>query len=139
MVIFCQKTAVMDALVFHKHSLFNLIYFVFANLFSLKFSKMLFLGKQLIYISIFPYCSKLSDKDIYLVAATLRPETMYGQTNCWLHPDLPYIAFEVTDGEVFVSTKRAAKNMSYQGFTKTDGKVDVLVELKGQVSVMYDR
>jgi leucyl-tRNA synthetase len=28
------------------------------------------------------------------VAATLRPETMYGQTNCWLHPDIKYIAFE---------------------------------------------
>ncbi len=25
---------------------------------------------------------------IYLVAATPRPETMYGQTNCWIHPDI---------------------------------------------------
>ena len=28
------------------------------------------------------------DKPVYLVAATLRPETMYGQTNCFLHPDI---------------------------------------------------
>lgn len=60
---------------------------------------------------------------------------MYGQTNCWIHPDLKYIAFEVCKGnqtEIFVSTKRAARNMSYQGFTKTDGKVDILAEFDGQ-------
>ena len=37
----------------------------------------------------------LHGKRVFLVAATLRPETMYGQTNCWLHPDITYIAFEV--------------------------------------------
>ncbi|WAQ98789.1 SYLC-like protein [Mya arenaria] len=75
---------------------------------------------------------KIESKQVYLVAATLRPETMYGQTNCWIHPDINYIAFELANGDVFVSTRRAAQNMSYQGFTKTDGKVDVLVEIKGQ-------
>ena len=30
----------------------------------------------------------LQGKDVYLVAATLRPETMYGQTNCWISPDI---------------------------------------------------
>lgn len=70
---------------------------------------------------------------IYLVAATLRPETMYGQTNCWLHPDIKYIAFETTrNGEIWICTNRAARNMSYQGFTKEDGKYDVLFELTGQ-------
>ena len=29
---------------------------------------------------------------VYLVAATLRPETMYGQTNCWVKPDMTYVA-----------------------------------------------
>lgn len=58
---------------------------------------------------------------------------MYGQTNCWLHPDIKYIAFEVTkNNEVWVCTNRAARNMSYQGFTAADGKVDVVVELTGQ-------
>jgi len=33
--------------------------------------------------------SALAGKDVYLIAATLRPETMYGQTNCWIHPDIP--------------------------------------------------
>jgi leucyl-tRNA synthetase len=71
---------------------------------------------------------------IYFVAATLRPETMYGQTNCWIRPDMKYVAFRVTkgSGEIFVSTLRAADNMSYQGFTKEDGKVEVLAELSGQ-------
>ncbi len=36
----------------------------------------------------------LAGRKVFLVAATLRPETMYGQTNCWLHPDIKYIAFE---------------------------------------------
>lgn len=74
-------------------------------------------------------------KPIYLVAATLRPETMYGQTNCWVRPDMKYIAFETVAGEVFVCTRRAARNMAYQGFTKDDGKIDTVAELVGQVCI----
>lgn len=69
---------------------------------------------------------------IYLVAATLRPETMYGQTNCWLHPDIKYIAFETTrNNEVWIGTRRAARNMSFQGFTAVNGEVKVIAELTG--------
>ncbi|CAB3235804.1 unnamed protein product [Arctia plantaginis] len=71
-------------------------------------------------------------KKVFLVAATLRPETMYGQTNCWVHPDLKYIAFETIKDGVFVCTKRAARNMSYQGFTKKDGEFTALAEINGQ-------
>ncbi|VDL67044.1 unnamed protein product [Nippostrongylus brasiliensis] len=62
---------------------------------------------------------------VYLVAATLRPETMYGQTNCYLHPDIQYSAFYVgeKEDEVFIATARAARNMSYQGFTAKNGVV----------------
>lgn len=57
---------------------------------------------------------------------------MYGQTNCWLHPDIKYIAFKTTkNNEVWICTNRAARNMAYQGFTKIDGKVDIIVELTG--------
>ena len=66
------------------------------------------------------------DKPIYLVAATLRPETMYGQTNCWVSPDINYILFETSDNEYFVCTKRAARNMSYQGFTSENGVYKVV-------------
>lgn len=32
-----------------------------------------------------------------MVAATLRPETMYGQTNCFVKPGGDYGAFEMKD------------------------------------------
>ncbi|KAJ3589814.1 hypothetical protein NHX12_010655 [Muraenolepis orangiensis] len=74
----------------------------------------------------------LKGKNIFLVAATLRPETMFGQTNCWVRPDMKYIAFETANGDVFISTARAARNMAYQGFTKDNGVVPVLLEVLGQ-------
>ncbi|KAK6321988.1 leucine--tRNA ligase, cytoplasmic [Coregonus clupeaformis] len=82
-----------------------------------------------------PYPAKLSGlkgKNIFLVAATLRPETMFGQTNCWVHPDIKYIAFEMASGDVFISTRRSARNMSYQGFTKENGKVTVIMDVLGK-------
>eukprot|EP00095_Tigriopus_kingsejongensis_P005736 maker-scaffold28_size608977-snap-gene-1.13 protein:Tk05736 transcript:maker-scaffold28_size608977-snap-gene-1.13-mRNA-1 annotation:"hypothetical protein BRAFLDRAFT_63907" len=74
---------------------------------------------------------------VFLVAATLRPETMYGQTNCWVRPDMSYIAFRVTRsnqqcGEIYISSRRAAKNMAYQGFTEKDGVVEEILEISGQ-------
>lgn len=58
---------------------------------------------------------------------------MYGQTNCWLHPDIKYIAFKTTkNNEIWICTNRAARNLAYQGFTATDGKIDVVAELTGQ-------
>lgn len=47
-------------------------------------------------------------KKVYLVPATLRPETMYGQTNVWVLPDGEYGAFEINDNEIFICTERAA-------------------------------
>ncbi|XP_041499633.1 leucine--tRNA ligase, cytoplasmic [Microtus oregoni] len=82
-----------------------------------------------------PYPSKLSGlkgKTIFLVAATLRPETMFGQTNCWVRPDMKYIGFETANGDIFICTQRAARNMSYQGFTKHNGVVPVVKELMGE-------
>ncbi|XP_055640354.1 leucine--tRNA ligase, cytoplasmic [Toxorhynchites rutilus septentrionalis] len=79
--------------------------------------------------------SKLSSvkAPVYLVCGTLRPETMYGQTNCWVHPDIKYIAFETArNGEIWICTRRAARNMSYQGFTNVEGEIKVVAELVGQ-------
>lgn len=78
--------------------------------------------------------SSFTGFSVYLVAATMRPETMYGQTNCWVRPDMKYIAFQLCNGDIFISTHRAACNMSYQGFTSENGKVSVLMELEGKVS-----
>ncbi|XP_012534882.1 leucine--tRNA ligase, cytoplasmic [Monomorium pharaonis] len=79
-----------------------------------------------------PQKIKIFDKSVYLVAATLRPETMYGQTNCWVHPDMNYIAYNLACGDVYISTERAARNMSYQGFFKEEGKIDVIQKLTGK-------
>lgn len=70
-------------------------------------------------------------KTLSFVAATLRPETMYGQTNCWVHPEIKYIAFETVKHGVFICTRRAARNMSYQGFTEKDGEYKIIAEIVG--------
>ncbi|KAG1234959.1 hypothetical protein G6F68_018947 [Rhizopus microsporus] len=65
----------------------------------------------------------LKGKKIYLVAATLRPETMYGQTNCFVGPDIKYGVYKVNENEAFVVTERAARNMAYQKiFAKEDSR-----------------
>lgn len=73
----------------------------------------------------------LAPKPVFLIAATLRAETMYGQTNCWLGPDLTYIAVETKGGEVVICTRRAAKNMAYQGMLSVENEVKAILELKG--------
>ena len=60
----------------------------------------------------------MDGRNVYLVAATLRPETMYGQTCCYLLPSGEYCAVEMQDGEVFICSERSAKNMAFQGLTK---------------------
>ncbi|XP_018025140.1 leucine--tRNA ligase, cytoplasmic [Hyalella azteca] len=72
-----------------------------------------------------------ASRPVFLVAATLRPETMYGQTNCWLGPDVSYVAVQSRRDEVFVCTRRSATNMAYQGILKKDNVVEVLGEFKG--------
>lgn len=52
--------------------------------------------------------------DVFLLAATLRPETMYGQTNAWALPTGEYGAYEGMNGEVYVMCHRAARNLAYQ-------------------------
>lgn len=72
-----------------------------------------------------------SMNSVYLAAATLRPETMYGQTNCWLHPDTHYVAFGTRSHGILISTPRAARNMAYQEFTEVYGQYTVLAEFIG--------
>ncbi|KAL3068010.1 hypothetical protein niasHT_038000 [Heterodera trifolii] len=69
--------------------------------------------------------SASNDKPMFLVAATLRPETMYGQTNCFIHPDITYSVFfvGVNDEEIFIATERSARNMAYQGMTAENGRI----------------
>lgn len=53
--------------------------------------------------------------EIFLVPATLRPETMYGQTNCFVLPEGKYGIYKMKTGELFVCSDRSARNMAYQG------------------------
>ena len=52
---------------------------------------------------------------VFLLAATLRPETMYGQTNAWVLPTGEYGAYAGPGGEVYVLCARAARNLAFQG------------------------
>jgi leucyl-tRNA synthetase len=75
----------------------------------------------------------LEGKKVYLVPATLRPETMYGQTNCFVLPTGRYGAYEYTDTEVFIMGAHAARNLAFQGLDPEKfGKVKLLLELTGQ-------
>ncbi|XP_021812475.1 leucine--tRNA ligase, cytoplasmic-like [Prunus avium] len=81
-----------------------------------------------------PFPSKLGvleGRKVFLAAATLRPETMYGQTNAWVLPNGRYGAFEVNETDVFILTQRAALNLAYQGFSKVPEKTSCLIELTG--------
>jgi len=50
---------------------------------------------------------------LYLAAATLRPETIYGTTNVWVRPDVEYAVVEV-DGKRVVVSREAAFKLSEQ-------------------------
>ncbi|EXB62441.1 Leucine--tRNA ligase [Morus notabilis] len=78
-----------------------------------------------------PKMAVLEGKRVFLAAATLRPETMYGQTNAWVLPDGKYGAFEINETEVFVLTERAALNLAYQKYSRVPERPTCLVELTG--------
>jgi len=64
-------------------------------------------------------------------AATLRPETIYGLTNIWLHPDADYVVAEVKlpNGKIenWVVSKSAASKLSFQ-----DKEIKIISEKKGR-------
>ncbi|MBI4151570.1 leucine--tRNA ligase [Candidatus Woesearchaeota archaeon] len=51
--------------------------------------------------------------NMYLIAATLRPETIYGQTNLWINPSAKYVHLQV-DGEDWIASDEAAAKLPYQ-------------------------
>ncbi|KAI9352501.1 hypothetical protein DFJ73DRAFT_829910 [Zopfochytrium polystomum] len=73
----------------------------------------------------------LKGKKLFMVAATLRPETMYGQTNCYVGIDIDYGIYEARDNEAWICTPRAAKNMAFQGLFPARGEIIKLAALKG--------
>ncbi|KAI8358400.1 leucyl-tRNA synthetase [Blakeslea trispora] len=78
------------------------------------------------------HADALKSKNVYLVAATLRPETMYGQTNCFVGPDLDYGLYNINDTDVYLCTERAARNMSQQKiFANGRTTIEKLADVKG--------
>ena len=75
--------------------------------------------------------SELNDKKVFLIAATLRPETMYGQTNCWVGPDVTYGVFKAGPLDYFVCTERSARNMAFQSIFAEFGKYEKILSIKG--------
>jgi leucyl-tRNA synthetase len=56
---------------------------------------------------------KFKFEDGYILAATLRPETVYGQTNMWVDPDVCYVKVSVKD-ETWIVSKECADKLKEQ-------------------------
>lgn len=69
---------------------------------------------------------KFKYENSYLIAATLRPETMYGQTNLWINPKTTYGKYDV-NGEEWIISDECAEKISYQ-----DKTVNKTGEIKGK-------
>jgi leucyl-tRNA synthetase len=52
-------------------------------------------------------------EDGYLVAATLRPETIFGVTNMWIHPKAKYVR-ALVNGEKWIVSKAAVEKLRLQ-------------------------
>jgi leucyl-tRNA synthetase len=68
---------------------------------------------------------KFSMGEVYLPAATFRPETIFGVTNLWINPDATYVEAEV-DGERWIISQEAAEKLGEQ-----NRQVKVARQLKG--------
>ena len=56
---------------------------------------------------------KFKHGDEYLVAATLRPETIYGQVCFWVNPDVDYVKVKYK-GETWIVSPQAFEKLQYQ-------------------------
>lgn len=77
----------------------------------------------------------LSHNKVYLIAATLRPETMYGQSCCFVSPKIEYGVFKAAENVYYISTTRAFKNMCYQKLTPERGDYKATLTLNGATIV----
>jgi leucyl-tRNA synthetase len=69
---------------------------------------------------------KFRFNDAYLPAATFRPETIYGVTNLWIHPDADYVEAEI-DRERWIISEKAAQKLKEQ-----QRRVQVIRRFKGR-------
>jgi len=69
---------------------------------------------------------KFKMEDAYLPAATFRPETIYGVTNMWVHPDADYVKARV-NGEQWIISEIAANKLKEQR-----RKIQIISRFKGR-------
>ncbi|MCL2607666.1 MAG: leucine--tRNA ligase [Methanomassiliicoccaceae archaeon] len=69
---------------------------------------------------------KFKCNDLFLIAATLRPETVYGQVNFWVNPDVEYVKMK-KDDETWIVSPQAAEKLMYQ----KDG-CEIIGSIKGK-------
>ncbi|SCU95868.1 LAMI_0F04148g1_1 [Lachancea mirantina] len=74
------------------------------------------------------------NKKLFFVAATLRPETMYGQTCCFVSPKIDYGIFDAGDC-YYITTERAFKNMCYQKLTPKRGVYTPIATVNGRALI----
>jgi leucyl-tRNA synthetase len=72
-----------------------------------------------------------ANANVFLIPATLRAETMYGQTCCFVGPKISYGVFRASATDYYVVTNRAARNMAYQGIFENNGEIDKVADLQG--------
>ena len=71
------------------------------------------------------------DANVFLIPASLRPETMYGQTCCFVGPKITYGLFKASEKDYYVVTERAARNMAYQGILAKEGVIEKTADVVG--------
>ena len=69
--------------------------------------------------------------NVFMVPATLRPETMYGQTCCFIGPKINYGIFKANEKDYYLVTERAARNMAYQGIFAKEGSIEKVADVLG--------
>ena len=82
-----------------------------------------------------PDLASAAGATVFLVAATLRPETMYGQTNCFVLPSGDYGAYRMASGDIFIMSEHAARNMAHQAqddMMALWGKTDKVADVPGR-------
>ncbi len=57
---------------------------------------------------------KFKFKDMHICAATLRPETVFGQTNMWVNPDVEYLIILVDNKEKWIVSKECSGKLKDQ-------------------------
>ena len=71
------------------------------------------------------------DKKVFLIAATLRPETLFGITNMWVNPKVTYVQ-AIVDGEQWIISKECFAKLGFQDHTLSLQKEVVGTSLLGK-------